>query len=208
MHDEQPIMQGTASIFPLAIDVAGELLRMDAIIQDQAPDEDGFYSADLPPHQYLFTLQVPNPDDEPVVPGWYSDAGYDDADKDSYRGIIFPVEVGKITEIEVQFSRLVVGVINEAGKAVRGDDYPGWIVMVCADTLAEVADEALRCARRAIDRRGAATFQLAPGAYHLRVLTDTACYWEFPVTVALQEAKEEIITINSAQPDSCLDTGQ
>lgn len=113
------------------------------------------------------------------------------------------MEAGKTTEIEVHFSRLVVGVINKAGKAIRSSDYPGWTVTVCADALAAVADDGLRCAKNAIDRRGAAAFQLAPGAYHLRILTETACYWEFSVSVALQEMKEEIITIDSAQPDGC-----
>lgn len=208
MYDGQPSGQGTVNIFPLEKDVAGELLRMDAIVEHQPPDQNGFYIAELPPQQYLLTVDTSTSITEPIVPGWYSDAGYEEADKAAYRGIIFPVEAGKTTEIEVHFSRLVVGVINEAGKAVRSGDYPGWTVMVCADNLATVADEALRCAKNAIDRRGAAAFQLAPGAYHLRILTDAACYWEFPVSVALQEMKEEIVTIDSAQPDGCPQSGQ
>jgi hypothetical protein len=207
-HDEQPLVPSTATIFSLEEDVAGDLIRTDAVRQELSPDNDGFYWADLSPQQYLFIWPFPHSVDEPVVPSWYSDADYEGADKANYRGIIFPVEVGKTTEIEVRFSRLVVGVLDKAGKAVRGDNYPSWAVMVCADNLGEVTDETLRCAKRVIDRRGAAAFQLAPGAYHLRVLTDADCYWEFPVRIGLREAKDEIVTINSAQPDGCLDGGQ
>ncbi|MCE7981591.1 MAG: hypothetical protein DYG89_10385 [Caldilinea sp. CFX5] len=204
-QDRQPITQGAVTIFPLEQDVAGDWIRTDADVQTQQANEDGFYTVDLPPQSYLLTLDAPADGDEPVVPGWYSDAGYEEADRDRYRGIIFPVEAGKTTELAVHFSRLVVGVINEAGKAIRSNDYPGWTVMVCADALAAVADEGLRCAKNAIDRRGAAAFQVAPGAYHLRVLTDTACYWEFPVSIGLQETKEARVTINTAQPDACPD---
>ncbi|MFZ4663779.1 MAG: NADase-type glycan-binding domain-containing protein [Caldilineaceae bacterium] len=207
-QDQQSITQGAVTIFPLEQDVAGNWIRTDAAVQNQQVDEDGFYMVDLPSQSYLVTVDAPANGDEPIVPGWYSDARYEEADSDHYRGIIFPVQAGKTTEIEVNFSRLVVGVINEAGKAMRSSEYPGWTVMVCADDLAAVADETLRCAKNAIDRRGAATFQLAPGAYHLRVLTETACYWEFPVSVALQEMKEEIVTIASAQPDGCPQSGQ
>lgn len=205
MHDGQPIGQGTVNIFPLDKDIAGELLRMDAIIRDHSPDEDGSYLFELPPQQYLLTFATAITDDEPIVPSWYSDSGYVDADKEQYRGIIFPVEAGKTTEITVQFSRLVVGVLDESGRAVRGDNHPGWMVVVCADAMADVTDETLRCAKQAIDRRGAAAFQLAPGDYYICVLTEAACYWEFPVSVSLQEAKEEIVSINSSQPDTCLD---
>jgi hypothetical protein len=200
------VMNGiTINLFALEKDIGGDWLRMDTIVQGQAPDEHGFYLADLAPQQYLLTIATSTDADEPVVPGWYSDGGYVDTDQEQHRGIIFPIEAGKTTEIAVQFSRLAVGVLGESGKAVRGDDHPGWLVAVCADTLADVTDEALRCAKQPIDRRGAAAFQLAPGAYHLRVLTDAACSWEFPVSIGLQETKEARVTINTAQPDACSD---
>lgn len=206
LKQDGQVMNGiTFNLFALEKDIGGDWLRTDTVVQGQAPDEHGFYQVDLAPQHYLLTIVTPTGDDEPVVPGWYSDAGYVDTDQEQYRGIIFPVEAGKTTEIAVHFSRLVVGVLDESGKAVRGDDHPGWMVAVCADTLADVVDEALRCARQSIDRRGAAAFQLAPGAYHLRVLTDAACYWEFPVNIGLQETKEARVTINTAQPDACPD---
>lgn len=208
MQDGQPVVQGSANIFPLDNDVADALLRMDRIIQQQPPDENGFYIAELPPQQYLLTVDIANSNVEPIVPGWYSDEGYQDPDKAHYRGIIFPVEAGKTTEIEVQFSHLAVGVLDKAGKAVRGDAHPGWTVAVCADALRDVANEALHCAGQAIDRRGAAAFQLATGDYHIRVTTDAACYWEFPIAVDLHEAKEELVTIDRSQPDGCVKAGE
>lgn len=207
-HSEEPITQINLNLFALEKDIAGEWILTSDSPSNQAIPLDGTYVAELQPQQYLLTLDVSNVISEPIVPGWYSDDSYNAPDKAQYRGIIFPVEAGKTTEIEVQFSRLAVGVLDEAGKAVRGDAHPGWTVAVCADALSDVADEALRCAGQAIDRRGAAAFQLAPRAYHIRVTTDAACYWEFPVTVDLHEAKEELVTIDRSQPDDCVKVGQ
>ncbi len=202
----EPITKINLSLFALEKDIAGEWILIEDSPSNQAIQLDGTYIAELKPQQYLLTLDVSNITDEPIVPGWYSDDGYDDPDKAHYRGIIFPVEAGKTTDIEVHFSRLAVGVLDEAGKAVRGDANPGWTVAVCADALLDVAEEALRCAKQAIDRRGAAAFQLAPGDYHIRVTSDAACYWEFPIAVDLHEAKEELVTIDRSQPDGCGDT--
>lgn len=205
LRHDKILVDSVIQLYAMEQDVAGDWIRLDSFVPEVLADESATYRAELASGYYLLTATNAITETEPIVPGWYSDDGYNDPDKDQYRGIIFPVEAGKTTEIEVQFSRLAVGVLDETGKAVRGDNNPGWTVAVCADALSDVADETLRCAGQAIDRRGAAAFQLAPGEYHIRVTTDAACYWEFPVTVDFGEAREELVTIDRGQPDGCGD---
>ncbi len=205
LRQDKTLIRSVVNVYTMEQDVAGEWLRLDLFMPNMLVDDSSTFRAELPSGYYLLTNSNAVTETEPIVPGWYSDEGYNESDKAQYRGIIFPVEAGKTTEIEVQFSRLAVGVLDEAGKAVRSNAHPGWTVAVCADALDDVADEMLRCAGQAIDRRGAAAFQLAPGDYHIRVTTDAACYWEFPVTVDLHEAKEELVTIDRSQPDGCGD---
>lgn len=202
LYDAPIISRAAITLFSLDQDVAGAWIRGDKRPENPHADDKGFYTVDLPPQQYLLTGDF-STDEQPIVPGWYSDRGLDDGKTANGRGIIFPMEAGKITEIEVQFSRLVVGVLNEAGKAMRGTEYADWRVSACSTVIGDSVDDAEHCAKSAIDKRGAATFYLTPGDYQLHVLRQDACYWQFPIKVGLKEAKVQNVTINSQKPDAC-----
>lgn len=190
-------------VYELEKDIAGFWLRSDQPISLDEPDDKGSYKLELTYGDYLLTNDSDLNQELPIVPGWHSDADYDDPDGGANRGIIFPIEENKVTTVEVTLSQLTIGVLNEAGRAIRGIEHPDWSVHVCANSLADVSDEAYRCASSPIDRRGAAAFYLVQGDYQIFITDDAGCHWMFPVTIDLNESKQELVSVQTDAPDQC-----